>query len=144
MEHAAPPVLPRQYRWRWPRTCRTIGLRAGESTAASKGKSVDGGIEAAAIQAAEPRSTAPLRILVTRQTRQDRIIGLQNVFASLGYLKHKNFDGTIGKLTVAAIKTFQKAHGLDETGAFTDDLERQVYAAVPRAAGGSCFCSSRV
>ncbi len=101
-----------------------------ESTAASKGKSVDAGIEAAAIQAAEPRSTAPLRILVTRQTRQDRIIGLQNVFASLGYLKHQNFDGTIGKLTVAAIKTFQKAHGLDETGVFTDDLERQVYAAV--------------
>ena len=68
-----------------------------------------------------------------------RIIGLQNVFASLGYLKHQNFDGTIGKLTVAAIKTFQKAHGLDETEAFTDDLERQVYAAVANSTTISLF-----
>ena len=103
-----------------------------ESTAPSTEKRVDSGVKTAAIQAAVPRSTAPLRILVTRQTRRDRIIGVQNVFAALGFLEPQNFDGTIGKLTIAAIKAFQKANGLEETGAFTDDLVRQVYAAGKR------------
>ena len=103
-----------------------------EPTAASTEKRVDSGVKTAAIQAAVPRSTAPLRILVTRQTRRDRIIGVQNVFAALGYLEPQNFDGTIGRLTTAAIKAFQKANGLEETGAFTDDLVRQVYAASKR------------
>ena len=103
-----------------------------EPTAASTEKRVDSGVKTSAIQAAVPRSTAPLRILVTRQTRRDRIIGVQNVFAALGYLEPQNFDGTIGRLTTAAIKAFQKANGLEETGAFTDDLVRQVYAAGKR------------
>jgi peptidoglycan hydrolase-like protein with peptidoglycan-binding domain len=90
---------------------------------------VDAGAKAAAIQAAEPRSNAPLRILVTRQTQRDRIIGVQNLLAALGYLEPQNFDGTLGKPTIAAIKAFQKANGLKETGGFTDDLVKKVYAA---------------
>ena len=85
------------------------------------------GTSAAAIQAAEPRSNAPLRILVTRRTQRDRIISMQNILAELGYLDRQDFDGTFGKPTVTAIKAFQKANGMPESGAFTDDLVKKVY-----------------
>ena len=85
------------------------------------------GTSAAAIQAAEPRSNAPLRILVTRRTQRDRIISMQNILAELGYLDRQDFDGTFGKPTVTAIKAFQKANGMPESGAFTDELVKKVY-----------------
>jgi hypothetical protein len=97
---------------------------ATPSVAASK---IDAGVKAAAIQAAEPRSNAPLRILVTRRTQRDRTVGVQNLLASMGYLPAQNFDGTIGKPTIIAIKAFQKANGMPETGAFTDNLVKKVY-----------------
>jgi peptidoglycan hydrolase-like protein with peptidoglycan-binding domain len=97
---------------------------AAPSVAATK---TGAGIKAAGIQAAEPRSNAPLRILVTRRTQRDRIVGVQNILASLGYLPVQNFDGTIGKPTIVAIKAFQKANGLPETGAFTDELVKKAY-----------------
>jgi len=86
------------------------------------------GAKAAAIQAAEPRSTAPLRILVTRRTQSDRIIGVQKLLAEMGYLEAQNFDGTLGKATANAIKTFQRNNGMAETGTFNDELVRKVYA----------------
>jgi peptidoglycan hydrolase-like protein with peptidoglycan-binding domain len=86
------------------------------------------GTSAAAIQAAEPRSNAPLRILVTRRTQRDRIISVQNILAELGYLDRQDFDGTFGKPTVTAIKAFQKANAMPETGALTDDVIKKVYA----------------
>lgn len=89
---------------------------------------VNAGVDAASVQAAEPRSDAPLRMLLTRRTQRDRIIGVQNIFASLGYLPAQNFDGTIGKATVTAIKAFQKANGMAETGSFNDELVKKVYA----------------
>ena len=49
------------------------------------------------MQAAEPRSEAPLRILLTRRTQRDRIIGVQQILAAMGYLPQQNFDGTMGK-----------------------------------------------
>ena len=85
------------------------------------------GTKAVAIQAAEPRSTAPLRILVTRRTQRDRIIGVQEMLADMGYLAPIDFDGTLGKPTANAIKQFQKANGMPETGAFTDDLVKKTY-----------------
>lgn len=85
------------------------------------------GTKAAAIQAAEPHSTAPLRILVTRRTKRDRIIGVQRILSEMGYLMPVDFDGTLGKATVAAIKAFQKANGLPETGTFDDALVKKVY-----------------
>jgi lipoprotein-anchoring transpeptidase ErfK/SrfK len=90
---------------------------------------LDAGAKAAAIQAAEPRSTAPLRILVTRRTQRDRIIGVQEILAEKGYLPPLDFDGTLGRPTTTAIKSFQKDNGLPETGAFTDELVQKVYAA---------------
>jgi lipoprotein-anchoring transpeptidase ErfK/SrfK/peptidoglycan hydrolase-like protein with peptidoglycan-binding domain len=85
------------------------------------------GAKAVAIQAAEPRSTAPLRILVTRRTQRDCVIGVQQILADMGYLPQLDFDGTLGKTTASAIKDFQKANKLPETGAFTDDLVKKVY-----------------
>jgi peptidoglycan hydrolase-like protein with peptidoglycan-binding domain len=88
---------------------------------------LDSGTKAAAVQAAEPRSTAPLRILVTRRTQRDRIIGVQRILAELGYLEQQDFDGTLGTATAKAIKAFQKANNMPESGAFTDDLVKKVY-----------------
>ena len=90
--------------------------------------SLGAGTKAAAVEAAEPRSTAPLRILVTRRTKTDRIIGVQRLLSELGHLEAQKFDGTLGRPTVVAIKAFQKANGLPETGAFTDELATKVYA----------------
>ena len=49
------------------------------------------GVEAVAVLAAEPRSTAPLRILVTRRTQRDRVIGVQQILADMGYLAGARF-----------------------------------------------------
>jgi uncharacterized protein YjbI with pentapeptide repeats/lipoprotein-anchoring transpeptidase ErfK/SrfK len=76
---------------------------------------------------------APLRILVTRQTQRDQMIGVQNVLAAMGYLTPRNFDGTFGKATIGAIEAFQKANGLPANGAFTDDLEKRVYKVAGKA-----------
>ena len=88
---------------------------------------LNAGVDAAAVQAAEPRSGAPLRMLLTRRTQRDRIIGVQNIFASLGYLPAQDFDGTVGKATITAIKAFQKANGMAETGSLNDELVKKVY-----------------
>jgi peptidoglycan hydrolase-like protein with peptidoglycan-binding domain len=85
------------------------------------------GTKAAGIEAAEPRSNRPLRILVTRRTQRDRIKAVQYLLSSMGYLAPQNFDGTLGKATATAIKAFQKANGMPETGAFTDDFVKKVY-----------------
>ena len=79
------------------------------------------------MQAAEPRSEKPLRVLLTRRTQRDRIIGVQELFAAMGYLPAQRFDGTMGKPTITAIKAFQKANGMRETGAFNDELVTKVY-----------------
>jgi peptidoglycan hydrolase-like protein with peptidoglycan-binding domain len=85
------------------------------------------GAKEVAILAAEPRSTAPLRILVTRRTQRDRIIGVQSIFADMGYLERQEFDGTLGKATVTAIKKFQAANFMPETGAMNEELMKKVY-----------------
>ena len=72
-------------------------------------------------------SSAPLRILVTRQTERDRIITVQYLLSSMGYLTPQKFSGRLGAETVAAIKAFQKANGVRETGSYSDDLAKQVY-----------------
>ena len=72
-------------------------------------------------------SSAPLRILVTRQTERDRIITVQYLLSSMGYLTPQKFSGRVGEETVAAIKAFQKANGVRETGSYSDDLAKQVY-----------------
>jgi L,D-transpeptidase catalytic domain/Putative peptidoglycan binding domain len=85
------------------------------------------GAAAAAVEAAEPRSNEPLRILVTRSTKRDHLRDAQYVLSSLGYLELQDFDGTFGRQTIDAIKAFQKANGMPETGAFTGDVEAKIY-----------------
>jgi lipoprotein-anchoring transpeptidase ErfK/SrfK len=86
------------------------------------------GMTAAAVEAAEPRSTEPLRVLITRRTKRDRMIDVQHELAAMGYLEQQGFDGTFGRKTIHAIKAFQKANDLPESGAFTDELVKKVYA----------------
>jgi peptidoglycan hydrolase-like protein with peptidoglycan-binding domain len=66
-------------------------------------------------------------MLLTRRTNRDRIIGMQTIFASLGYLPQQDFDGTLGKATITAIKAFQKANGMTENGVVNEDLVKKVY-----------------
>ena len=109
VEEPAPPALPVKL------SATAIKLGAGAA--------------AAALEAAEPRSTAPLRVLVTRSTKRDRMIGVQYILASMGFLEVQNFDGTFGRQTAQAIKAFQKANNMAPTGAFTDDVVKRIYDA---------------
>ena len=109
-----------------------LDVNAGGAAAASEALSpvatkLAAGANAVAVLAAEPRSTAPLRILVTRRTQRDRIIGMQLILSDMGYLMPVDFDGTLGRATVTAIKEFQKANEMPETGAFNDELVKKVY-----------------
>lgn len=87
------------------------------------------GAAAAAVEAAEPRSPEPLRILITRRTNRDSLRDAQYMLAAMGYLEPQNFDGTFGTLTARAIKAFEEANDMPQTGAFTDDVEQKIYAA---------------
>jgi len=83
--------------------------------------------------AADTPSGAPLRILVTRRTNQDQVISTQYLLAALGYLTPQNFSGRIGPETIVAIKAFQNANGLRETGAFSDELAKKVHQVAGKA-----------
>ena len=50
----------------------------------------------------------------------------------MGYLTPQRFSGRVGDATVSAIKAFQKANGMPETGAFTPDLAKKVYEVAGR------------
>jgi lipoprotein-anchoring transpeptidase ErfK/SrfK len=78
-----------------------------------------------------PIAAAPLRILVTRRTPRDRLIGVQYILSSMGYLTRQNFDGTYGKATAAAIKAFRKTNDLPE-GGFNDELVNKIYKVAGR------------
>jgi lipoprotein-anchoring transpeptidase ErfK/SrfK len=84
---------------------------------------------------------APLRILVTRSTPRDQLIGVQYTLSSMGFLTRQNFDGTFGKATVAAIRAFRTANGLIETGALDGDLVKKIYevAGKPEPPEGHLF-----
>ncbi|MEM7399212.1 MAG: L,D-transpeptidase family protein [Pseudomonadota bacterium] len=85
------------------------------------------GAKSAAVEAADPVSQEPLRILVTRRTTRDRTVDLQYILSDMGYLAPQNFDGTRGSATIRALKKFQKDHEMPVTGAFTDDVFAKVY-----------------
>ncbi len=124
---AAEPAAPAETATSEPAQIQAVPSVAADSAPTAAETKIDAGTKAAAVQAAEPRSTAPLRILVTRRTQRDRIIGVQRILSDLGYLDPQDFDGTLGKASVTAIKAFQKANNMPETGAFTDDLVKKVY-----------------
>ncbi len=63
------------------------------------------------------------------------------MLSSMGYLEPQNFDGTFGSLTARAIKAFQKANEMPETGAFTDDLAKKLYAVAGKDEPPGAICS---
>ena len=72
-------------------------------------------------------------MLITRRTARHRLIDVQYLLSSLGFLAPQKFDGTFGKATVAAIKAFQQARDLPVNAALTDDLVSAVYKAAGKA-----------
>jgi uncharacterized protein YjbI with pentapeptide repeats/peptidoglycan hydrolase-like protein with peptidoglycan-binding domain len=83
--------------------------------------------ESASSDNGDALAPTPLRILVTRRTPRDQLIGVQYALCSMGLLTRQNFDGTFGKATAAAIRAFQTANGLTETGALNGDLVKKIY-----------------
>jgi L,D-transpeptidase catalytic domain/Putative peptidoglycan binding domain len=107
---------------------------------------IKAGTRAVGTAVAQLQTTAPLRILITRKTKRDRIIDLQFALEALGYLKGQNFDGTVGKPTITAMKAFQKEQGLPVTGAITDDLLKKVFQIVGKEEPpeGAPFCETEI
>jgi lipoprotein-anchoring transpeptidase ErfK/SrfK/peptidoglycan hydrolase-like protein with peptidoglycan-binding domain len=124
---AAPAPAPVQAVATMPQAGMAVASAQADAFPSISATKLGAGAKAAAIQAAEPRSTAPLRILVTRRTQSDRIIGVQKLLSEMGYLEAQDFDGTLGKATASAIKAFQKANGMAESGTFNEDLVKKVY-----------------
>jgi peptidoglycan hydrolase-like protein with peptidoglycan-binding domain len=58
---------------------------------------------------------------------------MQRTLAAMGHLRPQKFTGRLGKETNAAIKTFQKANGLRETGEFNDELAKEIYRVAGKA-----------
>jgi peptidoglycan hydrolase-like protein with peptidoglycan-binding domain len=85
------------------------------------------------IPKAKERSSAPLRILVTRRTKRDQIISVQHTLAAMGHLRPQKFTGRLGKETSTAIKAFQKANGLRQTGEFNGELAKEIYRVAGKA-----------
>jgi peptidoglycan hydrolase-like protein with peptidoglycan-binding domain len=83
--------------------------------------------ESASSDNGDALAPTPLRILVTRRTPRDQLISVQYALCSMGLLTRQNFDGTFGKATAAAIRAFQTANGLTETGALNGDLVKKIY-----------------
>ena len=75
-------------------------------------------------------SGAPLRVLITRRSRQDITASIQFLLNKLGY-DAGPIDGLAGRATAAAIKAFQDDHNLNETGIITPHFTKILY----RAAG---------
>ncbi len=69
----------------------------------------------------EKRSTAPLRILVTRRTGKERLMDVQRLLNELQF-DAGDVDGWMGPDTAKAIKRFQKTYGLTADGFLSDEL----------------------
>ncbi len=108
------------------------GLALAPSPASLKPVSVSTEDGPAAAQpaetSAEPRSTAPLRVLLTRRNGRERMMDVQRLLAELGH-DPGEIDGYMGSETGAAIKAFQGAAGLPVTGAYSDDLLEPLHRA---------------
>lgn len=76
----------------------------------------------------EGRDARPLRILITRRTRRERIIDIQTMLKKLGYdISYP--DGKVGRATRKAIVKFQKEKGLKVTGTDSEALWSQLNSA---------------
>jgi len=78
------------------------------------------------------RSDKPLRILITRRGKRDRVRDVQRILGNLGY-DAGPVDGAVGKLTIAAIGAFQGALGRQRSGVVSDQLVRELYRITGRS-----------
>lgn len=76
----------------------------------------------------EGRDDRPIRILITRRTKRERIIDIQSMLNKLGY-ENGRPDGKVGRQTRKAIKKFQEEKGLPVTGTESDTLWSQLNSA---------------
>src|SRR5690606_28287067 len=76
-------------------------------------------------------SESPLRIVITRRTGRERMKDLQAMLAELGH-DPGAIDGYMGPETGRAIAAFQESLGLRPTGMLSEDLRRQLLAALDR------------
>ena len=77
--------------------------------------------------AIEKTERDPIRILITRRGEREALVDLQTLLNALGYDAGVP-DGLHGKQTAIAIRAFQLAEGLKETGQITPELVAAVYA----------------
>lgn len=63
---------------------------------------------------------------LARDSKGEEVENLQNMLFDMGYLSEMA-DGKFGANTEAAVKEYQKAAGLEETGVVTDELMDQIY-----------------
>lgn len=98
--------------------------------------------EAASVRLAafDNRDDAPLRILITRRTVREEVRGVQRMLTDLGY-DPGPVDGIRGRMTIAAIKTFEQDLGFDPEGQIHDELIRTLHAAaeLPPPATGHLY-----
>ena len=63
----------------------------------------------------------PLRILITRRTKRERVIEIQEMLGQLGYYDGPA-DGQVGRDTRVAIRKFQKENDLKVTSTESEEL----------------------
>ena len=73
----------------------------------------------------EGRDDRPLRIVITRRTKRERVIDIQAMLNQMGYVVGTP-DGRVGRDTRVAIRKFQKEKGLKVTGQESDELWKQL------------------
>lgn len=71
---------------------------------------------------------APLRILITRRSRQEITANIQAVLNRLGY-DAGPVDGLVGPATWGAVKRFQEDHAMPANGSITPEVTRALFAA---------------
>lgn len=76
----------------------------------------------------EGRDDRPLRILITRRGKRERILDIQEMLNQLGYKVGKP-DGKVGRGTREAIRDFQKEQGLKVTGRESEELWKKLNSA---------------
>lgn len=74
----------------------------------------------------EKRSTAPLRILITRRNGQALLMEVQELLNEISFNSGK-VDGLMGPITASAIHRFQSTYGLRPNGLIGDELVNKLY-----------------
>ena len=61
---------------------------------------------------------------------------LQSALAELGYMEEDQVDGSFGKITESALKTFQKRNGYKQDGIASAELQMKMYESTPKDSRG--------